>query len=56
MKENKRLRKNKQATPAKVDRATLNQAMKEYLAQGGTIKNIQPLWIEEGSLFPSNQQ
>lgn len=37
--------------PSDISREELDKALGEYLAQGGKIKVVQPLWIEEGNLF-----
>ncbi len=37
--------------PQAVSREELDKALGEYLAKGGKIKIIEPLWIEEGNLF-----
>ena len=48
---NKKKKEQRPLKPEQPSREELDQALNEYLAKGGKIKVIEPLWIEEGNLF-----
>jgi len=51
----KKIKKYKQSSKRepgkKINREELEQAIKKYLENGGTISRVEPDWIEEGQVY-----